>query len=55
MVAWLRDLRASSASFDPNQVRREVLSRVRADLGYATIRIVHRDGAFDYLPEDRRS
>jgi len=51
VVSWLRELREGARPFDPNEVRREVLSQVRARLDYRTLRIHFRDGAFVYEPE----
>jgi MoxR-like ATPase len=51
LVAWLRDLRQGARTFDPNEVRREVLAQVRARLDYRVLRIGFRDGAFVYEPE----
>jgi MoxR-like ATPase len=55
VVQWLRDLRRGGRPFDADEVRREVLSRVRAQLDYQALRIVFRDGAFDYVPEELRA
>jgi MoxR-like ATPase len=55
LVAWLRDLRDGSRPFDPNEVRREVLEKVRARLDYAALRIGFRDGSFVYEPEGPRA
>jgi len=55
LVSWLRSLRHHAQPFDPNEVRREVLSHVRARLDYASLRIGFRDGGFVYDPEDPRS
>ena len=55
LVARLRTLRDGGQAFDPNEVRREVLARVRAELAYRTLRIVHANGAFAYEPQDPRS
>lgn len=55
LIRRLRALRDEGRAFDPNEVRREVLARVRAELEYRTLRIAYRDGAFAYLPEDPRS
>lgn len=52
LVAWLRDLRTGARAFDPNEVRRRVLEMVRARVGYSGLRIVCREGRFDYEPYD---
>jgi hypothetical protein len=54
VLGRLRSLRDGGRAFDPNEVRREVLERVRAQLPYGALRIAYRDGAFAYLPEDPR-
>jgi MoxR-like ATPase len=55
VVHWLRELRRGGRPFDADEVRREVLARVRAKLDYRALRIVFRDGAFDYVPEEPRA
>jgi hypothetical protein len=55
LLEWLRALRRDARPFDPNEVRGQVLSNVRAKLDYASLRIAFRDGAFVYEPEDFRS
>jgi hypothetical protein len=51
----LRALRRDARPFDPNELRGDVLSHVRARLDYAAIRIAFREGAFVYEPEEHRS
>ncbi len=53
-VDWLREVRAGRRPFDAEEARRRVLEIARARLSYDTIRIVFRDGEFDYLPERSR-
>jgi ATP-dependent Clp protease ATP-binding subunit ClpA len=55
LLAWLRALREDARPFDPNEVRCQVLDKVRARLDYAALRIAFRDGLFVYEPEDARS
>jgi ATP-dependent Clp protease ATP-binding subunit ClpA len=51
LIDWLREMRSGKRVFDAEQVRRRVLDLARARLDYDTLRVVFRDGRFDYVPE----
>ena len=51
LIAWLREIRAGSRPFDPEEVRRRVNEAMAARLDYNVLRIDWSDGAFSYLPD----
>jgi len=55
LIHWLRELKSGERPFDANEVERRVLASARAKLPYGTLKIVFRDGDFEYLPVNDNS
>ena len=53
LVRWLREIRAGKRAFDAEEVQRKVQNEARARLGYDTLRIIFRNGRFEYEAESR--
>jgi ATP-dependent Clp protease ATP-binding subunit ClpA len=50
-IDWLREIRDGKRAYEAEEVRRRVMDLARAQLDYDRLRIVFRDGEFDYVPE----
>lgn len=55
LITWLREMRSGQRAFRAEEVERRVLDLARARLAYGTLRVVYRDGRFEYLAEGERS
>jgi hypothetical protein len=50
LVRWLREMRAGDRPFSAEQVRQRVHELAAARLDYDTLRVVFREGRFEYVP-----
>ncbi len=48
LIEWLRQIREGQRAFEPAEVKARVMETARASLDYDVLRIVFRDGAFEY-------
>jgi len=53
LIAWLREMREGRRPFAEDEVRRRVIERARARLGYATVRVMYDGTRFLYEGEER--
>ncbi len=53
LLEWLREIRSGERVFEAEEVKRRMVELARARLDYNTLRVVFRDGRFEYETESR--
>jgi len=53
LLDWLREIRSGARTFEAEEVKQRIVERARACLDYDTLRVVFRDGRFEYETESR--
>ena len=53
LIAWLREMREGRRPFAEEEVRRRVIDRARARLGYTSVRVLYEGAAFVYEGRER--
>ncbi|RLA30277.1 MAG: hypothetical protein DRR15_15085 [Gammaproteobacteria bacterium] len=51
IIDWLREMRAGERPFDAQEAKRRVEELSRARLNYDVLRVVFKDGEFEYVPQ----
>ena len=53
LLDWLREIRSGERVFEAPEVKQRIVELARAHLDYDTLRVVFRDGCFEYETESR--